>query len=263
MENTGEINVESRAVDANTVTTGHSKVALGQYALSTITYGYDNGIIYRESRAVDANTVTTGHHANTLDHGTIFDRISLEFNANEKINITPHVWSIPNWFSGETCELLIKNMEYWIKNETMHTFQTGKYTFYNDLQTAPKIAEQFYQVIKPYVHDVYHAANGGDWEFIGVNPIIPWAMYKAGEEFGRHQDTPVKHKEGEDKMTCLIYLNDDFEGGQTFIEDTDEYPIEPKQGTALIFDIDLWHRGHQVESGKKYWVGFEMIFKRN
>ena len=57
--------------------------------------------------------------------------------------------------------------------------------------------------------------------------------------------------------------HDDFRGGRTlFYTDTGEHTvsIEPKRGRALVFDIDVWHQGEEVE-GEKLWIGCEIIGK--
>lgn len=30
--------------------------------------------------------------------------------------------------------------------------------------------------------------------------------------------------------------------------------ITPKMGNAILFDIDLWHKGTHVKEGVKYWI---------
>ena len=62
----------------------------------------------------------------------------------------------------------------------------------------------------------------------------------------------------------MIYLNDDFTGGKTvFYDDCFQktVEIEPKKGKALLFDIDLWHKGEEIHNGEKFWIGCEIISK--
>ena len=50
-----------------------------------------------------------------------------------------------------------------------------------------------------------------------------------------------------------MYLNDDFDGGETSIYNNNFEPIiqiKPKKGMSLLFDIDLWHKGNMVTNGK-------------
>lgn len=58
----------------------------------------------------------------------------------------------------------------------------------------------------------------------------------------------------------MIYLNDDFEGGET------TFPglwIAPKQGTALIFMHHLYHSGREVTKGIKYVLITDVMYRLN
>jgi hypothetical protein len=64
-------------------------------------------------------------------------------------------------------------------------------------------------------------------------------------------------------QTLLIYLNDDYKGGQTVFYNQDFKKIitvTPKKGTAILFKIDLWHQGEQVLEGYKSWIGTEIVW---
>ena len=61
-------------------------------------------------------------------------------------------------------------------------------------------------------------------------------------------------------------MNDNYkEGGTSFYTTNFEHirTIKPEAGKALIFDIDLWHKGDSVINGEKYWIGCEIIGKFN
>jgi prolyl 4-hydroxylase len=62
--------------------------------------------------------------------------------------------------------------------------------------------------------------------------------------------------------TFLIYLNEDFVGGETefFSEEFISKKIyKPIQGYGLVFDLKLWHTGKPVIEGKKYLLHMELI----
>lgn len=55
------------------------------------------------------------------------------------------------------------------------------------------------------------------------------------------------------KYTILIYLNDNFVGGNTVLKIGDEIiHIKPKIGRCLILDQDTWHSGAVIDDGCKY-----------
>ena len=104
--------------------------------------------------------------------------------------------------------------------------------------------------------------------YIRANKLIIVSIYDVGDSFGFHTDTGLfydKSSGEESRWTLLIYLNDNFEGGETAFYDTDTWKevlrIKPQKGMALIFDIDLWHSGLPLLSGNKKWIGCEIIGK--
>lgn len=102
-----------------------------------------------------------------------------------------------------------------------------------------------------------------------ANDLIMMAKYNKGENFGIHTDTGLfydKATKTKTRYTLLVYLNDDFKGGNTVFY-TDKFKLTdiiiPKKGSCLLFDIDLWHEGKEVTEGSKYWIGCEIIGPMN
>ncbi|GMH96302.1 hypothetical protein TrVE_jg3716 [Triparma verrucosa] len=97
------------------------------------------------------------------------------------------------------------------------------------------------------------------------------ARYEAGGEYGLHSD----HVEDFNGLECggrcysyIVYLNGDFEGGETAFPEID-IKVKPKQGKGLFFrnvreqvhannvfemdvDYDVLHKGNVVNKGTKY-----------
>ena len=58
----------------------------------------------------------------------------------------------------------------------------------------------------------------GNWCASGVNERLRFYRYEIGQQFDWHYDGAFERPDGEcGKLTFMIYLNDDFEGGQTFL----------------------------------------------
>ena len=61
---------------------------------------------------------------------------------------------------------------------------------------------------------------------------------------------------GRSCLTLNIFLNDDFEGGETdFLFDdkqTLRFSAKPKAGRAMLFYSQQYHRGNKVTKGEKY-----------
>ena len=103
---------------------------------------------------------------------------------------------------------------------------------------------------------------------IGLDSRLRFYRYLPGQEFKPHKDGVVRSAEDASVMsqlTCLIYLNDDFEGGATVFygADYDGTPtciIEPQCGALLLFRHDRWHAGAPVVSGEKYVLRTDVFF---
>lgn len=100
-----------------------------------------------------------------------------------------------------------------------------------------------------------------DWPPEALEPI-QCVSYRSGQEFRPHFDAyaDMNDKVRQRRWTVLVYLNDDFEGGETL------FPllgvrVVPRTGSALVFDnlrgdmspnpLSL-HAGCPVRSGRKF-----------
>ncbi len=103
--------------------------------------------------------------------------------------------------------------------------------------------------------------------FCSLNSRLRFCKYSKGHIFNVHRDG-VYHKSDNEKsnMTFLLYLNDDYEGGETkfYKNKCDKIPsyiYKAKKGDLLIFNHDIWHEGSAVQSGEKYILRSDLIFK--
>ena len=111
----------------------------------------------------------------------------------------------------------------------------------------PQIAEQLWQLIKDMV-----PADIEGYEPIGLNERFRFYRYKDGQQFKPHVDGPFKRSETEkSKITLLIYLNEDFEGGATTLVLEGE-DVKPKEGMLFLFEHKIMHCGRPVTEGTKY-----------
>jgi prolyl 4-hydroxylase len=110
---------------------------------------------------------------------------------------------------------------------------------------------------------------------------IQVVKYEKGGFFKPHYDAcdggetfckRMNGNSGQRYMTCLVYLNDDFEGGETVFPKLD-VKIIPKKGKALVFFNtddkgelirDSLHGGNPVDSGTKWicnvWVRLNKMY---
>ncbi len=166
------------------------------------------------------------------------------------------IYELDNFLTLDECNSFI----YQIDNSKVKTNFTDSGKFDNKKWVDKQLAEQFYGKLKKY------SINQGD-RIVRPNNLIMSGKYNVGDLFSLHTDTGLFYDlDAKEKSlwTLLIYLNDNFKGGETVFYDNHwkvDKIIKPKTGMAILFDIDLWHCGNQVVEGKKYWIGCEIIGK--
>ena len=80
-------------------------------------------------------------------------------------------------------------------------------------------------------------------------------MYDVNGKYTTHVDTFHQKSDETRKLTVLVFLNDNFEGGKFYIQNSDErfYPPQTK-GTVLIFPSFMPHGVEPVTKGIRYSV---------
>lgn len=91
----------------------------------------------------------------------------------------------------------------------------------------------------------------------GLPKDLRFYKYSAGERFRMHKDGPWHENGIGSRLTFLVYLNDDFCGGET---DFREFKIAPQTGSALLFQHDTWHAGAEVVQGVKYVLRSDVLY---
>lgn len=95
----------------------------------------------------------------------------------------------------------------------------------------------------------------------GLKERMRCYRYRVGEYFAPHGDQSYPGGPGERSLlTLMIYLNDDFEGGQTAFLDLGKV-IEPRRGRALLFQHMVLHEGRAVTRGVKYVLRTDVFYR--
>lgn len=116
------------------------------------------------------------------------------------------------------------------------------------------LAERIWKRVEPFC-----VLKFGDLSAIGLNEMFRFYKYSLGQKFKAHMDGSYERNETEWSLyTLMIYLNDNFLGGDTWFED---FVIQPKTGMALIFKHDLLHEGREVIKGVKYVLRTDIMYK--
>ena len=107
--------------------------------------------------------------------------------------------------------------------------------------------------------EVYVPKLIGDWQSSGVNERLRFYRYDLGQQFEWHHDAAFERSNGErSRLTFMIYLNEDFERGETSFDDV---AIKPRKGMALFFVHQLRHKGQPVILGRKYVLRTDIMYR--
>lgn len=99
--------------------------------------------------------------------------------------------------------------------------------------------------------------NSRNFKLKSKPDILEFYCYQTGDFLTAHSDQPSSFgADVNSNYTAIIYLNEDFIGGETYFCDKNK-SIEPKSGRLLLFQHHLRHEGREVELGTKY------IFRSN
>jgi len=97
----------------------------------------------------------------------------------------------------------------------------------------------------------------------GANERFRCYRYKPGMRFAPHSDGSFVRNDSEMSFyTYLVYLNAEFEGGETTFFTKPEVVIKPVSGDAVLFQHPLVHEGSIVTSGIKYVARTDIMYRK-
>lgn len=102
------------------------------------------------------------------------------------------------------------------------------------------------------------------WEAVGLNERLRFYRYEEGQAFRWHHDGYFQRHERERSfLTCIVYLNDDFAGGETEFEPVpgERFGVRPREGSVLLFDHPVRHQGAEVLAGRKYALRTDVMYR--
>ena len=184
-------------------------------------------------------------------------------------------WILRNVLTKEECAALIDVSEgrgYQAAAEYCYMYYHRK----NDrlMCDDTELADFLWKRIAPHVPSQLQFQTSNTFEACGLNNRFRICRYDGGGHFGIHSDGTFATVDTRSFLTCMLYLNSgeaggDFTGGHTdFIENTSsrdvQYSLVPETGMCVVFrqqDPDCLHCGTTVESGKKYILRTDIMFK--
>lgn len=161
-----------------------------------------------------------------------------------------------NVFTSDECQKLIKHFD----SSKTKFIDRGIAEYYRLEEDSDEMANILWNKIKPYLPRYY---EGG--ELVCLNTHFRYSKYEHGMEFGKHRDGTNQDKNGyRSIITFNIFLNDEFEGGETdFFDDSGNLILsaKPKSGRAALFDGSILHCGNKVLNGCKYLLRTDVMLK--
>ena len=120
-----------------------------------------------------------------------------------------------------------------------------------------KLADELYRKVKNFAPKEIHGRT-----LVGVNERIRCYEYQPGQRFAPHSDGAFVRNEAEQSFyTFMVYLNEDFEGGETAFLVHPEKIIKPQTGMGLIFQHPIIHEGCEVKKGAKFVVRTDLMYR--
>lgn len=113
----------------------------------------------------------------------------------------------------------------------------------------------------------------------GLNDRLRVYRYVKGQRFSPHVDVRTEVPLGQTRASVVIYLSDEFEGGETRIfelkskaarrgegrgrkfDNRVRFALRPPIGSVVVFDHLLLHEGAEVLAGTKYAVRSDLVYE--
>ena len=176
----------------------------------------------------------------------------------------PYIIRVPNALSESECNELITRIER-IGPEiaTINTLDGVKVNrnirnndrvIFEDKELADTILERVRHRAPQTVHGM---------TLSGANERFRCHRYKPGMKFAPHTDASFHRNDIEQSWySCLVYLNDECEGGETTFLTDPEVAVRPETGLALLFQHPIVHEGSIVKNGVKYVCRTDLMYRR-
>ena len=236
--------------------------------------------------------VAAGPSRTTLDSIVTPDMFASRFavrEGGEFVEDNSNAFLVHNLLTPIECEYIIATAEPHMKPLDKLYAQRTRLADRAMLR-SPTVAQQLCRRLMPFITKEDYVGrtplcfgHDGVWAPLGLNECLKVFRYDRGGMFVPHRDGPWVPRPDQCSMyTVVIYLNDDFVGGQTVMSGSHDYcgpqgcrthdwessakssmmHAVPIQGTALVLNHDCWHAAHPIDLGVKWILRTELIFQR-
>lgn len=177
----------------------------------------------------------------------------------EKTELHPQIFLIEDFLTAEACDEYIAMAEGKVFEEAQINVH-GRQMMSKGIRNNDRLmvfdhdlAEDFFRKAEQFLPQEHEN------KLQNFNEMFRVYKYTPGQRFKMHRDGSYIRNEHEKSFyTFMIYLNDDFEGGETEFENL--FTVAPKKGSALVFYHPLRHEGKILVSGKKYVLRTDVMY---
>ena len=139
-------------------------------------------------------------------------------------------------FTNDECKLIINyhknNKQIW--NYSDRNYESESITYTEETKWVFNKLKYFFE-------------NETKIKIINLKKVIHFHKFIKGDRFKRHTDYR------DNRIYSIgVLLNDDFEGGDFQLYDSNEYTLDKKTGNSYIFNVNLEHEITPILSGERY-----------
>ncbi|MGI4873134.1 MAG: 2OG-Fe(II) oxygenase [Janthinobacterium lividum] len=175
-------------------------------------------------------------------------------------SITDSIFTIDDFFTRHEClETIVRSEEVGYELAKINTangsrtrtdIRNNSRAFYKN----EELAEALWAKLQPFGPPPL-----GPSVPIGLNELFRFYRYQRGHQFkGHYDESYVRNAHEASYFTFMVYLNDNFQGGDTTFRGL---RIRPRQGMALLFRHSLYHEGSEVTQGVKYVLRSDVMYR--
>ena len=174
----------------------------------------------------------------------------------------PLLWTVPDLLPPEVCAAQIARIEAASPAPAPITTTRGA-VMRPDIRNNdrvviddPALAADLLARVRAHVPEVLAGLR-----LCGANERLRCYRYGPGQRFAPHYDGAFVRDDREQSLVSyLVYLNDDFVGGETNFLELGR-TVVPRAGSALLFQHRLLHEGAEVRAGCKYVLRSDLMYR--
>jgi predicted 2-oxoglutarate/Fe(II)-dependent dioxygenase YbiX len=161
-------------------------------------------------------------------------------------------WHFPDAMTPEAAKKLIDSLEAQVEGEDAQIGMGVKGIVNKKIRDVKRVTIPSYRGIGATMVGLGMAANYQAWKFdVTHSNQTDYLKYDVEGHYHAHVDTFIKPDDKEcRKLTVLMFLNDDFEGGKLFLQNGHNKIYPPQgAGTCLVFPSFMLHGVEPVTKG--------------